>query len=52
MLKFTVVWKVELKSVVEADSEKQAIDKIEDRDPVDGEYVEDSFDIVQVEEIE
>ena len=49
-MSYRVVWQIELEAEVEAKSEEDAVEIIENIDcQHDGSYVEDSFEIVKVE---
>ena len=51
IMKYRVVWSISLEAEVEARDDEDAITAIENRDcQTDGKYVEDSFEVVSVEE--
>ncbi len=51
MHKYTVVWSIELKANIEADTEEQAVEKVGNKIDCQtgGEYVEDSYNIISIE---
>jgi len=51
--KYRVLWRIALEATVDAESEEDAKEQIEDVDcQHEGSYIEDSFDFLKVEEIE